>query len=438
MKKVSRQAFTRLSSIPMLCLVAVGLATLCPTPKANAVERIDPSFANEGAWIKEYWGDLLIKRDLQGRIVVLDPWRSPTVTRLLPDGQVDTGFGSGSDHDFSPSLRFNFSKRYQWGLSPALRDGLRPLIAASVGAGRYSTALYALTERGRLSMHFFDAGIKEIGNTTNAILPGPSGTTLMVGEANTKRDKPAIALISKIDRGTNLVDSFGKNGQIRLPSNKASGVTAAHQFGDISYVRGGLLVSGYLNGRLTLLKLTPRGRPRRGYGNLGQFSLPVRSHIGCELSPTNMLAIDNHGSGFVAGCRGRRDRDVIVAVNGSGSVKRSFGQGGLVDLDSLLSRKWKFGLMDLVRDRSGVLIAGSLRAPADEEGRVDFEGVLVRLTSDGSLDRRFGENGVFHFPKLTKATSIQKVSDGVVVGGHIQPLDHRTIFGVVTRVLIDR
>lgn len=152
----------------------------------------------------------------------------------------------------------------------------------------------------------------------------------------------------------------------------------------------------------------------------------------------NVMSVDHGGSGFIAGNQGKRDRDVIVAVNGSGIVRRSFGEDGRVDLDTLLSRKWTFSLSDLERDGNGVLVTGNLWAPADDEGRVDSKGILVRLKSNGELDSRFGEDGVFRFPDLTVASSIEKVKDGVIVGGHIQPIDHRTIFGVVTKVILDR
>ena len=422
----------------LVALIVVAMVPLLVfLPDGRAAERIDRTFAEDGSWVEEYWGDLLLKRDSRGRILVLDPWRTPTLTRLLPNGSVDPAFAGRGHEIYLDGASGKTIARYEWGLEPVLRGGVNPLVATAVGSGRHSTGLYAVTSRGRLSMNFYDAGLWLFGGfSAQALLPAPGGATLLAGQLNVSDRKPGIARIIKVDRGSNPIKSFGNGGEVRIRSNRSS---RAHQFIDLSYVNGGIVALGYLNNRLAVLKLDRRGRRVKSFGNDGLLRLPVRSPDGCSyLCFANSMSLDSAGSGFLLGLRGKRGRSIVAAVHGSGKVNRHFGAKGIVDLDSLPWKANGFWATDLERDRAGVVITGNLAFPADDEGRVPTEGILLRLTASGQLDKRFGNNGVFRIPDLTEASSLEKVKGGFLVGGHIQPLDRRTIFGVVTKVLVDR
>ena len=201
------------------------------------------------------------------------------------------------------------------------------------------------------------------------------GTLLMAASAGFA---PAAVVSGSLD------SSFGRGGRVFVSlsrSDTASGV--AVQRG------GGVLVSGRVGGRISIVRFDRRGRLDRKFGSGGLVREPVGSDP--EEGPVR-VALQGDGKIVFAGATGdvNRDRqlgDGVVAVYRlfpNGEPDRSFGSRGAV---LLRSREEVLGA-ELAIDRSGRILV------VTRFHRLNRDGLRVmRLTARGRLDPAFGHHG---------------------------------------------
>lgn len=124
--------------------------------------------------------------------------------------------------------------------------------------------------------------------------------------------------------------------------------------------------------------------------------------------------------GYVIACHTPEFKTVLVALSADGALKPSFGNGGVLDLESQLPG-YGAGITSLIAtkqaDESDRILLLSLRGEGD-----DLFSVLSAIDSRGQLDTSFGEGGHFKSENATfyRGLSCSNVSSLVTLcGGHM-------------------
>jgi uncharacterized delta-60 repeat protein len=179
--------------------------------------------------------------------------------------------------------------------------------------------------------------------------------------------------------------SFGRGGRVFASLSRddtASGV--AVQRG------GGVIVSGRVGGKISVVRFDRRGRLDRAFGKGGLVREPVGSDP--EEGPVR-VALQSDGKVVFVGTTADLNRDrqlgdavvVVYRLRADGKPDRSFGSRGTF----LLRRHADLIGAELAIDRIGRIVA-----VVRFHGSNDEDGLLVlRLTRGGQLDRTFGRRG---------------------------------------------
>jgi uncharacterized delta-60 repeat protein len=181
-----------------------------------------------------------------------------------------------------------------------------------------------------------------------------------------------------------LDSSFGRGGRIFVSFSRfdtASGVAVQRS--------GGVLVSGRVGGRISIVRFDRRGRLDRGFGSAGLVREPLGADP--EEGPVR-VALQSDGKIVFAGATGdlNRDRqlgDGVLAVYRllpDGRPDRSFGSRGAV----LLRKKNELLGAELAIDRSGRIVVATRFQGLNRGGLL-----VLRLTTRGRLDSSFGRGG---------------------------------------------
>ena len=124
--------------------------------------------------------------------------------------------------------------------------------------------------------------------------------------------------------------------------------------------------------------------------------------------------------GYVIACHTPEFKNVLVCLSADGALKPSFGNGGVLDLESQLPG-YGAGIISLITtkhaDGSDRILLLSLRGEGD-----DLFSVLSAIDSRGQLDTSFGEGGHFKSENATlyRGLSCSNVSSLVTLcGGHM-------------------
>jgi len=313
-------------------------------------------------------------RTLIGGFVGMD-WRYDfTVVCLNPDGSRDTSFGNQG------MTRVGLGGDNSFGSSMAqLADGR--IVLGGWAAGHQGVGLVCLDTHGVLDTSFGSAG---------------DGTLLL--------DK--------------LGDNDGVQGLVACPD-------------------GGLLVQGGswdANGQvvqLVLTRLDAQGQPEAGFGSTGQVLVPV------ALTQANghSMSLEDDGHILVWGSTQVDGHPcaTLLRLNADGSLDDSFGQGGVLRLDTLLDAST---VEDVQRLSDGRLV---LVGHGGSALGTDDDSFAMRLNADGSLDTSFGNGGLALLPVssgVDAARELQVDAQGrLLVIGDADHGDNRDLF--VVRLLAD-
>jgi uncharacterized delta-60 repeat protein len=311
--------------------------------RINLDGSVDRSFGNEGT-VGIPAEDAAVTRD--GKILVSTSSRAAggggdsdaRVTRLLPDGQLDSSFGVVGSADV------DFGSRYDAGESVALAANGKILLAGqrqtyAVGRGEIylSPAVVRLRPNGSLDRSFGKKGVRLLaGGGENAALdvaPTPDGGVVV--EVGNEIE----AALWKLTRGGSVDADFGKRGLLEV-----------------------------------------RGR-REKYGYHEELFMVPRIAV----LPSGKLLLA--ATGFPD--RGPDDwvRVVAVRLHPDGRVDRSYGHDGWATTSRGRRHAFAEGLALLP---GGVLvIATTFDSPPDERRRFG----AIAFGPDGRLERRFGKRG---------------------------------------------
>jgi uncharacterized delta-60 repeat protein len=218
-----------------------------------------------------------------------------------------------------------------------------------------------------------------------------------------------------------LVGALGAGGAGGAFEGGVAALRADSRVLDVALRRDGKIVVagevGRAAGRLRLMvqRLTPAGRPDRGF-NRG------RPYLGPAGSAANAVALARGGKIVVAGTLTNRagfnpQGMLAMRLKPNGRPDRGFGGDGRV---TALRRNHGEGLAVAVKRNGSVLLAGAA-TPLDR--RDGFHRVaLAGFRANGGRDGRFGRRGtaVLDFGRLSRAEDVALARGKIVIAGSVR------------------
>jgi len=142
-----------------------------------------------------------------------------------------------------------------------------------------------------------------------------------------------------------------------------------------------------------LVRYRHNGSLDRSFGG-GGFTRPLQLNVGTQAQG---VAVDARGRIVVAGFTHRfRPIPLLARFRRTGSLDRSFGKGGIVNLRHL--RKGGGAVHDVVVEPGGrIVVAGTISENGIGENGIRSGGFVAAYRPNGEVDRSFGKAGRAHF-----------------------------------------
>jgi uncharacterized delta-60 repeat protein len=279
------------------------------------------------------------------------------------------------------------------------------------GSDDYDFAIVRYNSNGSLDNTFGTNGIvtTSVGVSTayaNSIAIQSDGKIVAAGYSDNGSDDDDFTIIRYNPNGS-LDNTFGTNGIVTTPVGAS---------GDFAYSiaiqsDGKILAAGYFyngsNYDFAIVRYNPNGSLDNTFGTNGI----VTTSIGADYDYSYSVAIQSDGKILAAGYSyNGSDYDfAIVRYNSNGSLDYTFGTYGIITTPV-------GALSDYARSIA-IQSDGKIAAAGYYYNGSDYDFAIVRYNSDGSLDNTFGTNGIVTTPvgpSDDAAHSIAIQSDGKI------------------------
>jgi uncharacterized delta-60 repeat protein len=349
------------------------LAGVCSAAEAQVT--LDPGFGSGGiaaVMPGSFTSGLALALQPDGRILLAGPQAIPgnvrhSVARLLPDGSLDPGFGSGGIAAVMPGSFIS-------GLALALQPDGRILLAGPSG-GSHSVA--RLLPDGSLDPGFGSGGIAAVmaGSAVSglALALQPDGRILLAGPPPGGGSHSVARLLPD----GSLDPDFGSGGIAAvMPGSFISGLALALQ------PDGRILLAGPApgDGGHRVARLLPDGSLDPGFGSGGIAAVMAGSAVSGLA-----LALQPDGRALLAGPAPGDGGHRVARLLPDGSLDPGFGSGGIA---AVMAGSADSGLALALQPDGRILLAGPQNIPGNVHHSV------ARLLRDGSLDPGFGSGGI--------------------------------------------
>lgn len=341
----------------------------------------------------------LVVNPADGSIIVCSAFDSAgrhTISRFLPDGNLDTGFASGGILTEPNSSQANYFA------IKLLPDGKILTGGRRWNQGRYDLLIGRLNPNGTRDTSFGTGGQTVYSSTSGsveglALALSPTGHYLLAGTYKLPTESQSrMALASFFTNGT--IDAGFGTGGIFIGSQGTPRSVRMQPDGKI--LLGGGNTSFSNAGFLAINRIMPDGTHDLTFGISGGVVIPQTN----ALSVISGLEILPDGKFIMSGIVGVRV--AMMRFHADGSPDTGFGVGGLVALELGGAMFLK---AILVLTDSQLLVAGNI---------LSDDIVLARCHFDGSLDDAFAQNGfiISDFgSNLLTPGRIQHTTDGRIL-----------------------
>jgi uncharacterized delta-60 repeat protein len=245
------------------------------------------------------------------------------------------------------------------------------------------------------------------------------GRIVAAGSLNENGGPDPAGLVVAYRPSGRVDTSFGHHGRVVF---RARGHTLYTAFTDVEILSNRkVLVAGYFEGRVVLLRLTATGRLDRSFGGGdGKVFLGRTNRVLC-CGPA-LLTVHPGGRILLVG-EGLHSGGatlLLARLRPSGKLDRSFGQLGLASARP--RRAGYFTPLDITLQGKRIVVSG-VQSRVDRRRRGFSLFSVIAYAPSGKLDRTFGPEGVQLLPykggSIASAAAVQP--DGrLVVGGGVE------------------
>jgi uncharacterized delta-60 repeat protein len=413
---------------------ALGLllcTLLMPASVWGGAGDLDPSFGSGGVvttvigtgmQLDTHAGAVALQPD--GKIVAAGYSTEPRVAlaRYMPDGSLDTSFGSGGIVTTRMGMLFSGASALALqtdGNIVVVGTALNYQPCGPVGSPLTVSNLFLAryTPDGSL-----DASFGLSGGTVATVIPctdvdASDGAVQADGKIVTagtlsNRSTPSVFVLARYTSDGGIDDSFGSGGMVTTAiGNLNSRATAI-----VLQPDGQIVVAGYSEGEsryahFALARYAPDGSLDASFGSGGT----VTSAIGSSASHVSGIALQSDGKIVAVGSAYDASSNsgfALARYTHDGSLDPSFGNGGIVT--TTIGQYGAGGFAVALQPNAKIVVTGFGYDPAAGHG-IAF--ALARYTPDGSLDVGFGNGGIVTTAvgSLATATAVALQPDGGIV-----------------------
>lgn len=285
-------------------------------------------------------------------------------------------------------------------------------------------------KNGRLDSGFGQGGkVQETGPTLNinVIRTGRTGNVIAAGRgvkdavADPREEAPPIWFMTKYLPGGKLDTSFGDGGRVFTdPSEFGSDSSEGSYISAIDFQRNGRIVAtGYARDCggaqfcLPVARYLKDGRLDKSFADDGIFRLAGGAIFG------RSIAVQKDGR-ILVGATIDVKRLVVLRLLPNGKLDPTWGDGGIARPKIKLAARVKIRKNGNVpaHEASGMILLGNgsvlVSGAQDHAWR---QGVILKLRSDGSLDRSFGDRGVSYLGGFQPSAIVRDQCGRVDVAG---------------------
>jgi uncharacterized delta-60 repeat protein len=381
----------------LLLTVSVLLVVAAQEAAASTPGSLDRSFGGDGKVLTNLSGHFdganAISLQADNKIVAAG-WAAGGakfgLARYNPDGTLDPAFGGDGTvtTDVSDADDVIFGSAIQSD-GKILVAGVTNQEAGAAGWG-FTVARYGTD--GTLDAAFGTGGIATIplgdGDEATAVAVQPDGKIVVVGGASVVFGSEADFAVVRLDADGTPDTTFGDLGQVITDIDgsfdNATGGVVLQPDGGI--VVGGVSVSlGTGASRFAVVRYQANGTPDPAWGGDGI----VTTDFGPDVNPVFHMALQADGRIVAAGSTKYFAANPNVALARyatDGSLDTTFGGDGKVTID--VTGSHTEGAWGVDVDANGKIVA------AGEAGGRDPRFLVVRMKTNGGLDRTFGGDGI--------------------------------------------
>lgn len=332
--------------------------------------------------------------DSQGRIIVAGYANNhPVVLRYLPDGQLDSTFGTGG------KLTPNFGSQYDYVTSVAVDMTDRIILGGYLGDGfHFSCVVARLTLAGNLDTTFDSDGLKVfniglVNEAVDAITIDQMDRIVVAGVTVTN---PSAAeqdvFVARLTPAGELDSTFDTDGTQTIHLGPFN-VTFCVEVDSLGRVIVGTTGTDGSSNFLAAIRFTSTGAFDMSFDGDGIATI--------DLSPIaewiSGIAVDSQDRVIISGASYKTYYSTdcaLVRLTNNGTLDTTFNGNGKVIFDYGAVYDHSDTTVDVAVDNAGRILVGGV---ASTNNRNDY--AVARLTDTGGLDPSFGGGGIttFHF-----------------------------------------
>ncbi|PYE47912.1 hypothetical protein, partial [Deinococcus yavapaiensis] len=338
--------------------------------------------------------------------------KSFTLSVVTVPGTLDFTFGTNGYVTQGPE-RYGYPRK-----TLVLADGKLLVLASYItDRGDIDVALARYQPNGTLDATFGTGGLTyaTLGPANDSPIDmrvQPDGSVIVVGDSDQDPNGRSMFITRFSSNGTGD-GSFGSNGVIFIPMNMGInyGAAVVHTDGKVTYAgvqyeRKPESYYNTVNTNFVLIRVLPDGTPDATFGTNGSVLIPVDD----ENAFISRLLIEPNGRAVLA-VRSASTGDSLTRLNVDGSIDATFGSSGRVVMTDI-----SLALLDRQPDGK-LLVAGQGSNPSN--GSADF--AIRRFNLDGLADGTFGMGGLVRtdfFGRNDNPEVLAVQSDGkILLGG---------------------
>lgn len=379
-----------------LFLLLLGLAGIAPFSKAQD-GTLDVTYGDNGRVLLpqvEFLVEPFLALDAQNRAVVCSSVGDAFyAARLLPNGQLDSTFGTGgvvrgqTESDLNQDITFGM----------ALPGNKTLLVINAYNQDTLDeTRIIVLDSTGKLDVGFGKAGILRLNLSPgsgeeylSAGLVQPDGKIVLAGNTTIPGLDISRGIVLRLHPNGTLDSTFNGDGRYDAPISLVFSL-----FSSIVLQPDGKLIVGGITFEPSnlsflglLLRLNSNGQLDLTFGSAGIVRL---SALSSQLSGVTHITRAADGKLLLTGVKlPNSDSLLVLRLNANGSVDNSFGVGGIAGL-------FPEGTQQNVAIRCSTQVDGKiivLGISVIDSVSQELGYVLTRFRSDGKADTTFGDGG---------------------------------------------